>query len=757
MSTATTQIIISGKDQLSGVVADAGRRMGTEMEGMRRQVLTVNTALAGFAGYFTGGALAAGGSELLRVAASFEKMEVSLRTITGSAAAAEHAMSWITDFTATTPFQLEEVANGFRKLTAYGMDAVEVMPLLGDTAAAMGKSLDQAVEMFADAATGEFERLKEFGVRAKQEGDKVTFSWQENGQQMVVTSAKTQQGITNALGGVFDRFEGSMIAQSKTWEGMTSNMADQWTLWKKEVMDSGPFEFLKESMFDFTATFQAETGKMQLKEWAHGTSEAILSTFETASYAVEALAFPINGIKGAFNALKLGIVEIEELALDMYMGLYDFLPSSVSLTSNQIRAMRETIAQTRAEATAGMDAVGENTKFINNMFSELRQNIDKARTESAKVAPGAPVNVPGVPPAASSGGTSSVASAKESKAREKAYEKMLADGKKAAEALDQYWNDYEDGRVKAVADGVAARETANAKDLALVTEFADKYKELILGETDFKLVQIDAQGAAYRKAGADEIAVAQWVAQAKLAESRAWQDGVKRGLLDYADSATDAAQLAQDAITGGFKGMEDSLVEFVKTGKLSFSELADSIISDMMRIMIQQSITGPLASGMSSAISGWLNPQTSTAAGSASGGFNYAGEMSSYFATHHAGGIAGAEPTSMRLLNPSMFANAPRLHTGGIAGDEVPIIAKRGEGVFTQGQMKALGGGSTSVVINNYSGAKAEAKETTDSRGNRRVEVVIGEMVAGEIQRQGSAANNSMRNSFGLRPTMARR
>ena len=346
---------------------------------------------------------------------------------------------------------------------------------------------------------------------------------------------------------------------------------------------------------------------------------------------------------------------------------------------------------------------------------------------------------------------------KASKASAKSYEQMIEDGKKAAEALDKYWNDYEDGRVKAVADGVDERAKAQVKDLALVAEFADKYKEIVLGETEFKLAQIDAQGDAYRKAGADEIAVAQWVAQAKLAESRAWQDGVKRGLLDYADSATDAAQLAQDAITGGFKGMEDSLVEFVKTGKLSFSELADSIISDMMRIMIQQSITGPLASGLGSIIGGLFGGGASSAAGTVGGGFNYAGEMSSFFSTHHAGGIAGLEPTSMRLVSPDVFSGANRYHSGGIAGDEVPAILQRGEGVFTQGQMKAMGGGSTSVVINNYSGAKAEAKETTDSRGNRRVEVVIGEMVAGEIQRQGSAANNSMRNSFGLRPTMARR
>jgi lambda family phage tail tape measure protein len=51
------------------------------------------------------------------------------------------------------------------------------------------------------------------------------------------------------------------------------------------------------------------------------------------------------------------------------------------------------------------------------------------------------------------------------------------------------------------------------------------------------------------------------------------------------------------------KGMEDALVNFVKTGKLNFKDLADSIISDMIRIAIQKNITGPMASAIGSLFS----------------------------------------------------------------------------------------------------------------------------------------------------------
>src|SRR5690606_9035953 len=61
----------------------------------------------------------------------------------------------------------------------------------------------------------------------------------------------------------------------------------------------------------------------------------------------------------------------------------------------------------------------------------------------------------------------------------------------------------------------------------------------------------------------------------------------------------------------------------------------------------------------------------------------------------HSGGLVG-EPGPTRLVDPAIFAGAPRFHSGGIvkglSAGEVPIIARANEGVFTPEQMKALGG-----------------------------------------------------------------
>ena len=59
---------------------------------------------------------------------------------------------------------------------------------------------------------------------------------------------------------------------------------------------------------------------------------------------------------------------------------------------------------------------------------------------------------------------------------------------------------------------------------------------------------------------------------------------------------------------------------------------------------------------------------------------------------YHSGGIVGADVVPGRYVSPAYFDDAPRFASGGVVGGEVPIIAHKGEGVFTPAQMAAMGG-----------------------------------------------------------------
>ena len=196
-------------------------RTGTVIGGSLRSGLMAGTAIAG-----TG--LTAALYKVVTSGLTFEKFRVQLEGLEGSAAAGKRALDWVSDFAAKTPYELTEVMEAFITLKAYGIDPMNgTLRSLGDTAAGMGKPLMQAVEMIADAQTGEFERIKEFGIKASVAGDKVTFKWQRNGKEMAKTVKQTSTEIQKALLGIMDqRFAGGMARLALTTEGKWSNLMD---------------------------------------------------------------------------------------------------------------------------------------------------------------------------------------------------------------------------------------------------------------------------------------------------------------------------------------------------------------------------------------------------------------------------------------------------------------------------------------------------------------------------------------------------
>ena len=97
------------------------------------------------------------------------------------------------------------------------------------------------------------------------------------------------------------------------------------------------------------------------------------------------------------------------------------------------------------------------------------------------------------------------------------------------------------------------------------------------------------------------------------------------------------------------------------TGKLEFQGLADSILADLARMTVRQTITAPLAGALQSAFAGGGLSACSTRAAS-----------------------SASVPPATRYADAAVFEHAPRYHGGGFAGsgllpDEVPIIARRGE------------------------------------------------------------------------------
>ena len=214
-------------------------------------------------------------------------------------------------------------------------------------------------------------------------------------------------------------------------------------------------------------------------------------------------------------------------------------------------------------------------------------------------------------------------------------------------------------------------------------------------------------------------------------------------------SANDRQLAYTQQFKQAFKGMEDAIVNFVKTGKLSFKDMINSFLEGLLRFEIQQQQMALFKgfgneSGLATTFMQFLGFSTPTT-GKAKGGVYDAG-----LETFAKGGMF----TNSIVSQPTLFKFARGTGLMGEAGPEAIMPLKRD----SNGNLGVRSNqGKVDVVVNNYSNQQATTKETTDSRGNRRIEVIVGDMVASELNRVGSSTQQAMTASYGTAPLLARR
>lgn len=216
-------------------------KTGISLSGMTAGAAVAAGSVAAVAALAAG--MAALGSKVFEVSKHFQSLRASLITVTGSAANADKQFAVIKDFASTTPYQVDQATEAFIKLKALGLDSsTKSLTSYGNTASAMGKDLNQMIEAVADATTGEFERLKEFGIKSKTVGDNVQFTFRG----VTTTVKKDAQEIQDYLLALGDtQFAGAMQMQMDTIGGAVSNLADRWDAFLLRIGEGGQMEGLK--------------------------------------------------------------------------------------------------------------------------------------------------------------------------------------------------------------------------------------------------------------------------------------------------------------------------------------------------------------------------------------------------------------------------------------------------------------------------------------------------------------------------------
>lgn len=213
-----------------GVTRNRVRELDDDMIKMNRTSGLLGTGLSALKGAFLG--LVAGVSlmtltnQIIDARSEYEKFQAVLNNSFQSAEVGQAALNMLTTFAEKTPYQLNELTGSFIKLVNRGFNPTyEQLTNLGDLASSQGKSFDQLTEAILDAETSEFERLKEFGIKASKSGDQITLAFKGTTKTVQNNASAIREAILEygKMKGVAD----SMDVISKTLGGKISNLGDQ--------------------------------------------------------------------------------------------------------------------------------------------------------------------------------------------------------------------------------------------------------------------------------------------------------------------------------------------------------------------------------------------------------------------------------------------------------------------------------------------------------------------------------------------------
>lgn len=266
-------------------LGNASRQIASGLGTISGAAVSAVGKIASFEGAIAGIGLAALARSFINEAATFERYQIQLENLEGSAAKAEVAMRWIEDFAVKTPLEMSQVVDAYMKLKAYGIDPTNgSLMAMVDTMAATGggaEKLDGLVLALGQAWTkGKLQgeealQLLERGVPVY---DILAKRLGKTTEQIVAMQAAGKLGreeialLIEELGQAND---GAAEDMSETWDGIISNLWDHWARFKRMVMSSGLFDWLKSKMGTLLDTLDRMAADGTLLRWAENMGTSI--------------------------------------------------------------------------------------------------------------------------------------------------------------------------------------------------------------------------------------------------------------------------------------------------------------------------------------------------------------------------------------------------------------------------------------------------------------------------------------------------
>lgn len=593
MAQTTLETRLTAKDE----TARAFRTLKTSLGNIESAFINVSKIAAGFTAIF-GAAFVA---DIVKVSAEFQTLKATLVTFTGSMQNAEGAFKILDDFAKNTPFGLNEIVTSFNVLIARGINPTkESLTAFSDIAAGSGKTFIQFAEAVADASVNEFERLKEFGIKAKSEGEKLTLSIGD----FTKTVNKDADSIIETLTEIGKlKFGGAAALQMATLSGAFTNLFDEMDRFKNAVGESG---FAGELAKVVNALTQMIQGNDEL---AKSISDKLIVGLQAAVAAIRLIVDNLNTLLIAFgvafgaavirNILSVAksIVDFgkavvkSQLAVTIFAtvmgtltkagkaGVVGFALSAAALVAfnkeiqDALSTMVETIDVNNLLGSA-FNALGLSTSHLETRFNQFiaeAENMDQqVVSNNATFADFIPT-LDGV-----TGATDNLGSKTDEYAS--SLEKVSGKLFPFATAMSKLAIDkavlkdlFQSGKITAE----QYSETLNtmARDvLGLDTTFAELSKNKTILDQAFATGII---GEGEYISGIQRIK--EEMTNLAVETDRSFGAGAKAAAVEFFNSVNNSAANMKDFVGNAFSSLQTSLSDFFMTGDLSFGTFIDAI------------------------------------------------------------------------------------------------------------------------------------------------------------------------------------
>ena len=320
-----------------------------------------------------GGVLAAFGivqlsRNIINTSRTFEDLGATLRAITGSAEGAAASLDLIRAFTARTTFQLENVTSAFTTLLNAGITPTsDVLMDFGNVAAAFNKDITQLAQAAFNATTGEMEMLKQFGIIAKVEGDKLAVTF-DNSTTLIERDSQSIIDFIRKIGS--EKFPTALEERADTVSGAFSNLADATSELFNAIGESG----LNEALVGLARNLIDVVNNLQ--PIAAGLGRAVNIAFQQLSKAV---GFVTDNMKALLGAL-VAYMSLNLAAMTLRTGIaFVQFARAVGIARLTVIALDVALKRSPLLILAGLVlAASDAVEIFSNLFDGLITKIDEA-------------------------------------------------------------------------------------------------------------------------------------------------------------------------------------------------------------------------------------------------------------------------------------------------------------------------------------------------------------------------------------------